>query len=230
MTHTNSTVIKLDNVSFSYPEGDRRTILNISNWQVNQSEHVFVHGPSGSGKSTLLNLLSGILLPDIGNVSINDQILNQLSSKQRDTFRANHIGYVFQRFNLIPYLNSIENIHLARHLADRSNQSMNDEEVKRLLEKLNIKQHEWLKPVSKLSMGQQQRIAIARAMVNKPKLLIADEPTSSLDEHNRDTFMSILMEMANQNGITLLFVSHDLSLKHYFDRAEAISNFNQAGV
>lgn len=230
MASSKQNVIQLDDISFSYPEDEHHSVLNIATWAVKKSEHVFLHGPSGSGKSTLLNLLSGILIPNTGTIDVNDQTLNQLSPKQRDIFRANHIGYVFQRFNLIPYLNSIENIQLPRYLTNAANQSMTDTEIESLLNKLNISNTQWSKPVSKLSMGQQQRIAIARAMVNKPKLLIADEPTSSLDEQNRDTFMSILMKMANDNDITLLFVSHDLSLKTYFNRIDAMSEINKVGV
>jgi len=226
----NQTVIELDNVSFSYPEDGRRLILRIPKWKVKESEHVFVHGPSGSGKSTLLNLLTGLLETDSGSICVINNSLTQMTPKQRDKFRANNIGYVLQRFNLIPYLNCIENIQLARHLSDARNQSINDRDIELLLTKLNIASLEWSKPVSKLSMGQQQRIAIARAMVNKPRILIADEPTSSLDQENRDIFMSILMEMANVHGITLLFVSHDLSLKAYFNRIEAMSEINQLGV
>ena len=230
MNSPTSKAIELDDVSFSYPEDRSRSVLTIPHWEVPESEHVFVHGPSGSGKSTLLNLLSGMLVPDSGLISVNDSRLDKMTARQRDNFRANQIGYVFQQFNLIPYLNSMDNIRLARYLAGSPGGASADDGIESLLSELNIEAQEWGKPVSRLSMGQQQRVAIARALINKPKILIADEPTSSLDQANRDTFMSILMEVANVDGITLVFVSHDLSLKSYFSRVEAMSEINQGGA
>lgn len=230
MTNSNTNVVDINNAVFTYPEDQNRIVINIDKWQIQESEHVFIHGPSGSGKSTLLNLVSGILCPDSGAVSIINKPLNKMSPSQRDAYRAANIGYVFQRFNLIPYLSSIDNIRLARHLAGGVNDSLSDSEVEVLLSELNISAQQWNKPVRTLSVGQQQRIAIARAMVNKPGLLIADEATSSLDQKNRDTFMSILMKMANANAITLLFVSHDLSLKKYFSRVESMTEINQAEI
>lgn len=171
-----------------------------------------------------------MLVPDSGLISVNDSRLDKMTARQRDNFRANQIGYVFQQFNLIPYLNSMDNIRLARYLAGSPGGASADDGIESLLSELNIEAQEWGKPVSRLSMGQQQRVAIARALINKPKILIADEPTSSLDQANRDTFMSILMEVANVDGITLVFVSHDLSLKSYFSRVEAMSEINQGGA
>ena len=187
-----------------------------------------MHGQSGSGKSTLLNLISGILSPDSGRVSVIGSRLDKMTTKQRDHFRANQIGCVFQRFNLIPYLNSIDNIQLARYLANKFSREPSEQKIEPLLRKLKLGDNEWEKPVSHLSMGQQQRVAIARALINNPQVLIADEPTSSLDESNRDTFMSVLMEMADIHGTTLLFVSHDLSLKTHFNRVESMSDINNA--
>jgi putative ABC transport system ATP-binding protein len=223
-----SNAIELENVSFSYPEDSGRPVLNIPYWCIQTSEHVFVHGQSGSGKSTLLNLISGILSPDSGRVSVIGSRLDKMTTKQRDHFRANQIGCVFQRFNLIPYLNSIDNIQLARYLANKFSREPSEQKIEPLLRKLKLGDNEWEKPVSHLSMGQQQRVAIARALINNPQVLIADEPTSSLDESNRDTFMSVLMEMADIHGTTLLFVSHDLSLKTHFNRVESMSDINNA--
>ncbi len=220
--------ISLQNVQFAYSEAPDKTVLNIRHWSVSEGEQVFVHGPSGGGKSTLLNLLSGILKARGGEVSILGERLDQMGSRQRDRFRANHIGYVFQQFNLIPYLDAIDNIQLAAHFSARKRRQALDDEIRELLSILNISPADWHKPTTRLSIGQQQRVAIARAMINKPELLIADEPSSSLDQQNRDKFMSLLMPLVADHKMTLLFVSHDMSLSQYFKRIEALSNINAA--
>lgn len=223
------TIIELHDVRFAYAEDKHQPILNIPHWQVAEAESIFVYGPSGSGKSTLLNILSGVLVPNAGSVSILGERLDEMPARKRDNFRANQIGYVFQRFNLIPYLSSIDNIKLAQYMAGKRDSSTSAEHAESLLAELNIDAKEWGKPVSKLSTGQQQRVAIARALVNKPKILIADEPTSSLDQANRDAFISLLMDRAKRDNFTLLFVTHDLSLKYHFQRVESITEINQIG-
>ena len=219
-------VIELNNVRVAYQNTPHQPVLSISNWTVNAAEQVFVHGPSGCGKSTLLNLLSGLLVPKTGQVSILNHRLEQMSRRQRDKFRANHIGYVFQQFNLIPYLNAIENVQLASRFCKHDKRDVQPSEIKALLEQLNLASSDWYKQASVLSIGQQQRVAIARALVNKPQLLLADEPTSSLDQHNRDNFMSMLMLLVQQSHATLVFVSHDLSLSGYFNRVDALSEIS----
>ena len=217
--------INLQNVKFSYPEAPDKTVLNIPHWSVSPGEKVFVYGPSGGGKSTLLNLLSGMFRARHGKVSILGERLDQMSNRQRDKFRANHIGYVFQQFNLIPYLDAIDNIQLAAHFSARKQQILGDE-IRELLSILGISSADWHKPTARLSIGQQQRVAIARALINKPELLIADEPSSSLDQQNRDNFMSLLMSLVDNYKVTLLFVSHDMSLSQHFGRIEALSDIN----
>lgn len=221
-----STIIELRDVRFAYAEDKHQPILNIPHWQVAEAESIFVYGPSGSGKSTLLNILSGVLVPNAGSVSVLGERLDQMSARKRDHFRANQVGYVFQRFNLIPYLSSTDNIKLAQYMAGKQDNTDSTEHAESLLTELNIESQEWGKPVSKLSTGQQQRVAIARALVNKPKILIADEPTSSLDQANRDAFIALLMERAKRDNFTLLFVTHDLSLKNHFQRVESITDIN----
>ena len=223
--------IHLKDVSFSYPDAPGQTVLNIPNWSIDKQEHVFIHGPSGSGKSTFLNLLSGMLSTSQGEVSVLGQQLNQMSNRQRDRFRASHIGYIFQQFNLIPYLNPVDNIRLANQFSQQKTPSANlQDAAKSLLTTFNIPSSQWQKPITRLSIGQQQRVAIARAMINTPELLIADEPTSSLDPENRDNFMSELMALATAQQITLVFVSHDMALSKNFQRVEALSDINIAGA
>lgn len=219
--------IELLNVRFHYPEQPGKTVLNIPSWSLSAGEQAFVHGPSGSGKSTLLNLLSGLLKPSEGQVEILGQRLDQMTNRQRDRFRANHIGYVFQQFNLIPYLSAFDNTLLASQFSQRKKAATLHTEIKALFSALNIAESDWQRATSSLSIGQQQRVAIARALINKPQLLIADEPSSSLDSDNRDAFMALLMSIAADNDITLVFVSHDLSLAPAFNRVESLSNINQ---
>ncbi len=218
--------IELSNVRFHYPERPKRWVLNIPSWSLSAGEKVFVHGPSGGGKSTLLNLLSGLMPASEGSVTILGQRLEQMNSRQRDRFRANNIGYVFQQFNLIPYLNALDNIRLARQFASRKKAGANDNEIKALLSALNLSEKDWRLPARNLSIGQQQRVAIARALINKPQILIADEPTSSLDQANRDVFMSLLMSVIAENNMSLLLVSHDLSLSGYFNRVDDLKEIN----
>ncbi len=218
--------VQLNRVQFSYKGDHQRRLLNITQWAVNRGERVLIHGPSGAGKTTLLNILSGLLTCTRGEVAVMDQRLDKMSAKQRDRFRANNIGCVFQRFNLIPYLNAIDNIGLASTFSAAGNAQWRDE-ASALLNSLMIEQTDWAKPTSNLSMGQQQRVAIARALINSPALLIADEPTSSLDSENRDNFLAILMELIGKRDMTLIFVSHDMALAEHFTRLEALADITQ---
>lgn len=220
--------ISLSNIRYAYPDSPNNIVLDIPQWSVTAEEQVFVHGPSGSGKSTLLNLLSGMAKPLDGELSILNQRLDTMSPHQRDKFRASHIGYVFQQFNLIPYLNAVENIELAAHFSPQKHKSNLTQEIAALLSELNISDTDRHKPTTHLSVGQQQRVAIARALINKPELLIADEPTSSLDAGNRDSFMALLMTMVTEHNTTLVFVSHDMSLSSYFSRTAELSDINRA--
>ena len=218
--------IDLRSVRFAYPEAPEKTVLSIPRWSLADGEQVFVHGSSGAGKSTLLNLLSGMLRATAGEVSVMGQRLDQMGDRQRDRFRANHVGYVFQQFNLIPYLHAVDNIQLASYFAERGSKGAVPEEIAALLARLNISSEDWHRPTARLSIGQQQRVAIARALINKPGLLIADEPTSSLDQDNRDNFMSVLMSIAAADNTTLICVSHDMSLSRYFGRIDAMSDIS----
>lgn len=218
-------IVDLQNIEFAYSESDKLPSLVVPHWSVYAKEKVFVHGPSGGGKSTLLNLISGMLKPSKGEITVLGERLDKLSAHKRDRFRAMHIGYVFQQFNLIPYLNAIENVQLA-HQFGKHRKTDALSQIQESLENLSLPANSWQKPCSTLSIGQQQRVAIARAVVNNPEILIADEPTSSLDEKNRDNFMSLLMNLVEQNGTTLIVVSHDLSLEKYFSRSQQLSDIN----
>ncbi len=219
-------VVSIQDLNFHYRNTDT-PVLTIPQWTVQAGERVFLHGPSGTGKSTLLNLLSGILLPSAGAIEILGKSLNTLSARQRDQWRAHHIGVVFQQFNLIPYFGAVDNIRLAAHFGHTTNPA---ERAKNLLQTLGIDERLHHQPTAQLSIGQQQRVAIARALINQPELLIVDEPTSALDTQKRDTFMTLLLEQVERSNAALIFVSHDLSLASRFSRVEALADINLASV
>lgn len=220
--------ILLRGVQFSYREG--RTVLDIEELQIDSGHRVFLHGPSGSGKSTLLSLISGILLRQQGEVQVLGCDLARLSAPARDRLRGSDIGYIFQGFNLISYLTVEENITLPCLLHAKRRQRMRSgslhDEVLRITSRLDIQ--DLLKvPTHELSTGQQQRVAIARAIIGAPPLVIADEPTSSLDEDRRDAFLALLTEMVTETQSTLLFVSHDMTLTKHFDRSISLPAINR---
>lgn len=222
------TSIQIQNLKFSYsPQSP--LILDIPSWHVEQGERLFLQGPSGCGKSSLLNLISGILPLTQGYLGVLGAQLDTLSGRQRDHFRAQRIGYVFQRFNLIPYLSALDNIRLACIFTDQQQDSKQvEDKACSLLISLGIEQSHWHKASHQLSVGQQQRVAIARAMIHQPQLLIVDEPTSSLDHQSRDAFMQLLLRQVESTPLTLLFVSHDHTLSSYFSRSQSMNEINDA--
>ncbi|MGB0360717.1 MAG: ABC transporter ATP-binding protein [Endozoicomonas sp.] len=225
--------IHLKDVRFSWLVDE--LVLDIPELVIQQGEKVFIHGPSGSGKTTLLGLLGGVLTPSYGAVDVLGSDISCLSPVQRDYFRARHVGFIFQMFNLIPYLSVVENVTLPLRFANerrqsimRSGRSQNDE-AKRLLSHLGLHEPELLKrPVTELSIGQQQRVAAARALIGSPDIIIADEPTSALDTDSREDFIRLLFSECEATGSTLIFVSHDRSLESLFDRQLPLYEINQA--
>jgi len=209
-------------------------VINISELHIQAGQHLFIEGPSGSGKSTLLNLLSGVLPAQAGDITILKQNLNQLSASNKDSFRADHIGFIFQQFNLIPYLSVIENITLPcsfskirKQKAIARSGDLKSEAI-RLLKALGLDSEDiHQRSVNELSVGQQQRVAAARAMLGSPEIIIADEPTSALDSAHRDAFIKILFNECEKENITLIFVSHDNSLKKHFDHYVNLTDINQ---
>ena len=223
----------LQDVVFSYQRQAR--ILHIPELRIGRGESIFLHGPSGSGKTTLLSLISGVLLPGGGSIHVLGRNLAALSASARDTLRGASMGYIFQGFNLIPYLSVGENIALPCQMHPerraRMQSSTLQAEVARLATRLEIHAH-LDAPVTRLSVGQQQRVAIARAIIGSPELLIADEPTSSLDTDRRDAFLNLLTEVTSEartrgSETTLLFVSHDRSLASHFDRSLSLPTLNR---
>ena len=230
---TSKTVAQLKDVRFRWNRRQTEA-LNIPSLTVAPGEQLFIAGPSGSGKSTLLSLLAGVITPQCGEVNLLGQRLDNLSGAERDQFRADHIGFIFHEFNLIPYLSTVDNVtlpcrfsHIRRKRAEQAGGSLNGEAL-RLLQHLELDDQEMQsRSVMELSVGQQQRVASARALIGSPELLIADEPTSALDSDMRSNFLELLFAECRERSTTLIFVSHDKSLQPRFSRALSMAEINR---
>jgi putative ABC transport system ATP-binding protein len=227
-----SPAIEFKQVRFRYAGG--HDILHIPSLIIGRQERIFLYGPSGSGKTTLLGLLAGVFCATEGSSRVFGQDLTTLSAAQRNAFRGVHIGYIFQLFNVIPYLSVEENILLPCRLhrkrrARLDGQSL-QEAVREAAGRLGFA-HLLPKRVTDLSVGEQQRVAAARALVGMPELILADEPTSSLSFDHRERFLNLLFECSEEAGSTLIFVSHDRTLMPMFQRALSLPEVNhvQAG-
>ena len=210
-------------------------LLDIPTLRIQRGEKIFLHGPSGSGKSTLLELLAGIATPRAGCIEIAGHDLTVMSRGQRDRFRAHNIGYIFQLFNLVPYLSVLENVILPSRFSSqrrqRAEQTYGSVQcgARTLLAALDLSDESLLeRKATALSIGQQQRVAAARAVLGAPPLLIADEPTSALDEDARVRFLDLLFAQCRALDLTLVFVSHDQRLRVLFDRHIALADINRA--
>lgn len=208
--------------------------LDIPAFSVAEGERVFLYGPSGSGKSTLLGLLGGVLTPEQGSLRLLDSELGKLSGPARDRFRVDHIGFIFQQFNLLPHLSMLDNVLLPcrfsfrrRQQATASGKNIQDE-AQRLLTHLGLDPDVQRRPVTELSVGQQQRVAAARALIGNPEILIADEPTSALDAERQDDFLELLLNECAHSHASVIFVSHDKRLMSHFDRAVSLDDVNRA--
>ena len=224
-------VLQVRDLRFGYDPG--QTLINIDEFTINRGESIFLRGPSGSGKSTLLGLIGGVLTPDTGTIEICAKSITNISSAQKDQFRADHLGIIFQQFNLIPYLNVIQNCSLpcrfSKTRRDRAVQMSGSviAAAQTLVRDLGLSDEHISRPIGELSVGQQQRVAVARALIGGPDLIIADEPTSALDHDNRDRFIELLNTQREIFGSALLFVSHDSTIASHFDRAASLTDLNQ---
>ncbi len=227
----NQPLIEIENLRFGWP-GATAPLLACESFSLERGEHLFVRGPSGSGKSTLLGLLTGVLIPVAGRLSLMQQDTAGLSASRRDRLRADHIGYIFQQFNLVPYLDLVENVILPcrfsqrrRANAERLHGSVTAAAESLLQQLFTDQELDRSTPVAKLSVGQQQRVAAARALIGDPDIVIADEPTSSLDFETRERFVELLFERIGETNATLVFVSHDPTLGARFRRQVTIDEF-----
>ena len=220
-------MIKVKDLEFAYPGSDFR--LNISDLRINEREKVAIIGQSGFGKTTLLNLFAGILLPDSGEVNVDDQEVNKLNDTQRRAFRISRIGFVFQDFKLLEYLRVKDNILLPYRI-NRELQ-INKAAIKRaeeVSESLDIKDKLHKFP-AKLSQGERQRVAIGRALINEPQIILADEPTGNLDPMNKERIKQVLFQSTENYGATLITVTHDHDLLDGFDRVIDFQNLQKTG-
>ncbi len=216
-------MIEIKRLNFRYPRSEFR--LDIPSMKIEALEKVAIVGPSGCGKTTLLNLISGIVAPDSGSLSVAGQAIHELGDAQRRDFRIRNIGLVFQQFELVEYISVKDNILLPFSI----NTSLN------LTASIRTKANELAAAVglgeklkrrsNQLSQGEQQRVAICRAMITEPKLILADEPTGNLDPSNKSLILDLLFEQADRNGQTLLVVTHDMSILQGFDRVVDFQQF-----
>lgn len=229
---SSESIVTLRDTRFAWREHDH-PVINIRHLDIKRGERVFLYGPSGSGKSTLLSIIAAVISPQSGSVVVDGVELTTRTGAAADRFRADHIGFIFQQFNLLPFLSVVENVQLPCQFSKLRGKRVTDagltlsQEADRLLQTMKLpKELHASRSVMQLSVGQQQRVAAARALMGKPPLIIADEPTSSLDADARMAFIKLLFAELTETGASLVFVSHDTSLESLFDRSLSLSELN----
>ena len=200
-------------------------VVNVDHFTLQSKEHIGIEGLSGSGKTTFLNLIAGILQPDEGQIVFEGQDVAFLSESRRDLWRAQHIGYVFQTFNLLQGYTALENVMLGMAFG----KGVDHDFAHALLKRVNLTKHTHYKP-RQMSIGQQQRVAVARALANKPQLVLADEPTGNLDRTHAEETIALIQEVCAENGAALLLVSHDHGILGKFKKTVNMSQINKAGA
>ncbi len=210
---------------FAAPDGSRVEVLDIAEFSLARGEQVALRGASGTGKTTLLHVIAGIVRADVGTVKVADADMAGLDEAARDAWRAKHVGYVFQTFNLLQAFSALENVALASMFAGDAKV----ERAKQLLARVGMGERLDYLP-RKLSIGQQQRVAVARALVNAPALVLADEPTGNLDRANADTALALLRDTWRESGAALLVVSHDERVVQQFERVIDLAQLNRAAA
>ncbi|QDT25065.1 ABC transporter ATP-binding protein [Gimesia panareensis] len=215
----------LENVKKSYrePDGSTLPILDIERFELKEKEQVVLIGESGSGKSTLLNVISGITAADSGKVTIAGTEIVSMPEVVRDRFRAERIGFVFQTFNLLPAFSALENVLLGMSF---SRKKASRERAKELLALVGL-EHRLNHRPKQMSVGEQQRVAVARALANQPRLLLADEPTANVDVANQETILKLLRDACTQHQISMLMVTHSREVASQFERVETLTDFNK---
>jgi putative ABC transport system ATP-binding protein len=225
-------VVELERVRFRWRPA-APPVLDVESFAVAAGERVFLHGPSGSGKSTLLSLIGGVVVAESGALRVQGVDLAGLSGPERDRHRALHLGFIFQMFNLLPYLSTLDNILLPCRFSPRRRAriaaagSTPEAEGRRLAARLDLDGELLARPAAELSVGQQQRVAAARALIGSPDLVIADEPTSALDADRQRDFLDLLLGESAAAGAAVLFVSHDRRLADAFDRVVGLAEINR---
>ena len=218
-------MLTLENIKKSYmqPDGQRVDILDVPSMEIAAGEQAVLIGPSGCGKSTLLHVIAGIRKPDSGKVRLDNVELTRFSEAGRDRIRADKLGYVFQTFNLLPGFSALENVMLGMTFA---RQKRSPERAKKLLDRVGLSHRLGNKPGA-LSVGEQQRVAVARALANQPKLLLADEPTANVDPGHQKQIVDLIRETCNEENISLLMVTHSVDVAKQFDRVDKLEEINR---
>jgi ABC-type lipoprotein export system ATPase subunit len=209
--------------SFLQPDGTPLPILDIADFHVAAGEQMVLVGRSGCGKTTLLHVIAGISRPDSGKVRIDDWDITLMSEAECDRFRAERIGYVFQTFNLLRGFTALENVLLAMRFTGRR---PNRARAKQLLERVGLSHRMTHRP-SMLSVGEQQRVSVARALANQPKLLLADEPTANVDAGHQQQVLDLLRETCREENVSLMLVTHSSEVAEQFDRVDRLEEFNR---
>lgn len=210
--------------TFQLPDGGQLPVLDVQSFHIDACEQVVLIGESGGGKSTLLHCVAGIMTPDSGSIEIDGIELTKLSEAGRDRVRAAKLGYVFQTFNLLAGFTALENVRLGMTFA-RGRHSV--PRAVELLQKVGLGDRLHHKP-SALSVGQQQRVAVARALANRPKLLLADEPTANIDPGNQQKIIDLIRQCCRDESIALLMVTHSVAVSEQFSRVESLTSINRA--
>ncbi len=212
-------IVKIESLRFQWSKNNNFKIF-VPKLEVGRGKKVLFLGESGSGKTTLLSLICGFLEPLSGSISINDKIISDLTSTNKDAYRSDNIGIIFQQFNLLPYANVIDNIILPLYFSKQRSKKVENKinAAMDLCNQLRLPESILNQKASNLSVGQQQRVAVARALIGSPSIIVADEPTSSLDTEAQELFLDLMFDQISKNSSTLLMVSHDKSLTNYFDQ------------
>ena len=212
-------IVKIESLRFQWSKSNNFKIF-VPKLEVGRGKKVLFLGESGSGKTTLLSLICGFLEPLSGSISINDKIISDLTSTNKDAYRSDNIGIIFQQFNLLPYANVIDNIILPLYFSKQRSKKVENKinAAMNLCDQLRLPESILNQKASNLSVGQQQRVAVARALIGSPSIIVADEPTSSLDTEAQELFLDLMFDQISKNSSTLLMVSHDKSLTNYFDQ------------
>ena len=207
--------------AYASPEGSQSRIINVPHFEMDEGTQIALRGSSGAGKTTFLNLIAGILQADSGHIVVADEEMTALSESGRDGLRARHIGYIFQTFNLLAGYTALENVMLGMMFG----KGMDTDFAQHLLERVGLGDRMQYRP-SQLSVGQQQRVAVARAVANRPRLVLADEPTGNLDYHHSNEAVTLIREICHENNAALLIVSHDSEVLAQFEEAKDFAQLN----
>jgi putative ABC transport system ATP-binding protein len=217
-------MLELKKLTKSYiePDGGELPILDIPQWNVESGEQVVVVGPSGCGKTTLLHVIAGILRPTSGHVIIDGWDIPLLNEAERDQFRARRIGYVFQTFNLLQGFSALENVLIGMTFAGGRH---NKKRARDLLERVALGHRMHHKP-AQLSVGEQQRVSVARALANQPKLVLADEPTANIDVNNQQQVIDMIRDTCREEEVALILVTHSVEVASQFERVDQLTEVN----